>query len=106
MVSVSYTHLDVYKRQHKSNVYFTATAQEETGLRGAKTSSYKIAPDIGIVLDVGFGKTPDMPSDSAQLGKGPIVAYGGRLNTKLTKKFVEICKKYNYPCLLYTSRCV
>ncbi|MFA6782878.1 MAG: M42 family metallopeptidase [Sedimentibacter sp.] len=88
---------ELKKISHKSNVYFTATAQEETGLRGAKTSSYKIAPDIGIVLDVGFGKTPDMPADSPQLGKGPIVAYGGRLNTKLTKKFVEICKKYNYP---------
>jgi endoglucanase len=88
---------ELKKISHKSNVYFTATAQEETGLRGAKTSSYKIAPDIGIVLDVGFGKTPDMPSDSPELGKGPIVAYGGRLNPKLIKKFVETCKKYNYP---------
>ena len=88
---------ELSKISHKSNVYFTATAQEETGIRGAKTSSYKIAPDIGIILDVGFGKTPDMPSDSADLGKGPIVAYGGRLNAKLTKKFVETCKKYNYP---------
>ncbi len=88
---------ELKKISHKSNVYFTATAQEETGLRGAKTSSYKIAPDIGIVLDVGFGKTPDMPSDSPELGKGPIVAYGGRFNPKLIKKFVETCKKYNYP---------
>ncbi|NLK64822.1 MAG: M42 family metallopeptidase [Tissierellia bacterium] len=88
---------ELKKISHKSNVYFTATAQEETGIRGAKTSSYKIAPDIGIVLDVGFGKTPDMPSDSPELGKGPIVAYGGRLNSKLTKKFVDVCKKYNYP---------
>jgi endoglucanase len=88
---------ELKKISHKSNVYFTATAQEETGIRGAKTSSYKIAPDIGIVLDVGFGKTPDMPSDSPELGKGPIVAYGGRLNSKLTKKFFDVCKKYNYP---------
>ena len=88
---------ELKKISHKSNVYFTATIQEETGMRGAKTSSYKISPDIGIVLDVGFGMTPDMPPDTAHLGKGPVVAYGGRLNAKLTKKFVEVCKKYNYP---------
>ena len=88
---------ELSKISHKSNVYFTATAQEETGMRGATTSSYKIAPDIGIVLDVGFGKTPDMPPDAPELGKGPIVAYGGRMNAKLTKKFVETCKKYDYP---------
>jgi putative aminopeptidase FrvX len=88
---------ELNKISHKSNVYFTATAQEETGTRGAKTSSYKINPDIGIVLDVGFGKTPDMPSDSPELGKGPILAYGGRLNPKLTRKFAQVCKKYNYP---------
>ncbi|MDW5300099.1 MAG: M42 family metallopeptidase [Sedimentibacter sp.] len=88
---------ELKKISHKSNVYYVATAQEETGCRGATTSSYKINPDIGIVLDVGFGMTPDMPSETPHLGKGPVVAYGGRLNQKLTKKFVETCKKYNYP---------
>ncbi len=88
---------ELTKISHKSNVYFTATAQEETGMRGAKTSSYKINPDIAIVLDVGHGMTPGMPSDTPHLGKGPVVAYGGRLNAKLTKKFVDVCKEYNYP---------
>lgn len=87
---------ELKKISHKSNIYYTATVQEETGMGGAKTSSYKIAPDIGIVLDVGFGMTPEMPADAAHLGKGPVVAYGGRLNSKLTKKFVEVCKNYNY----------
>ena len=88
---------ELKKISHKSNIYYTATAQEETGGRGSTTSSYKINPDIGIVLDVGFGMTPDMPPETADLGKGPVVAYGGRLNQKLTKKFVKTCKKYNYP---------
>lgn len=88
---------ELKKIAHKSNVYYVATAQEETGCRGATTASYKINPDIGIVLDVGFGMTPDMPSETPHLGKGPVVAYGGRLNQKLTKKFVETCKLYNYP---------
>ena len=32
--------------------YAVATAQEEVGLRGAGTSAYKIAPDVGIALDI------------------------------------------------------
>ncbi|WP_326909062.1 M42 family metallopeptidase [Sedimentibacter sp. MB31-C6] len=87
---------ELKKISHKSNIYYTASAQEETGCRGATTASYKINPDIGIVLDVGFGSTPDLPPETADLGKGPVVAYGGRLNSKLTKKFIEVCKKYNY----------
>lgn len=88
---------ELKKLSHKSSIYYAATAQEETGYRGSTTSSYKINPDIGIILDVGFGMTPDMPAETAHLGKGPVVAYGGRLNQKLTKKFVETCKTYNYP---------
>ncbi|MFA9422786.1 MAG: M20/M25/M40 family metallo-hydrolase [Sedimentibacter sp.] len=88
---------ELKKISHKSNIYYAATAQEETGTRGSATSSYKINPDIGIILDVGFGMTPDMPPETPHLGKGPVVAYGGRLNQKLTRKFIETCKKYNYP---------
>lgn len=87
---------ELNKISHKSNIYYTATVQEETGSRGAATSSYKINPDIGIVLDVDFGMTPEMPPETGELGKGCIVSIGGRLNTKLTKKFIEICKEYHY----------
>jgi tetrahedral aminopeptidase len=87
---------ELKKISHNSNIYYAATAQEETGCRGSATASYKINPDIGIVLDVGFGLTPDMPPETASLGKGPAVAIGGRFNPKLTKKFIEVCKQYNY----------
>lgn len=87
---------ELRKISHKSNVYYAATSQEETGCRGSKTSAYKINPDIGIILDVGFGSSPDMPPETPSLGKGPVVAIGGRLNHKLTKKFISICKEYNY----------
>lgn len=88
---------ELKKLSHKSSIYYAATAQEETGYRGSTAASYKVNPDIGIILDVGFGMTPDMPAETAHLGKGPVVAYGGRLNHKLTKKFVEVCKLYNFP---------
>lgn len=87
---------ELKKLSHKSNIYYAATAQEETGYRGSTAASYKIAPDIGIVLDVGFGMAPGMPPETAYLGDGPVVAFGGRLNPKLTKKFAEVCRAYNY----------
>ncbi len=88
---------ELKKLSHKSNIYYAATAQEETGCRGAVTASYKVNPDIGIILDVDFGMAPGMPPETCELSKGPIVSFGGRLNAKLTKKFIEVCKEYNYP---------
>jgi putative aminopeptidase FrvX len=59
---------------HPNVVYGVGTIQEEVGLRGARTSANKIAPDIGFGVDVGIaGDTPgisDKDADS-KLGKGP-----------------------------------
>lgn len=95
--------MELKKITHKSHIYYTATAQEETGLRGAKTSSYKIDPDIAIVLDVSFGKTPGLPENMASIGKGPLICIGSRMNQKLTKKFMEVCKEYNYKIQIEVS---
>lgn len=64
---------------HPNVVYGVGTIQEEVGLRGAKTSTNKIEPDIGFAVDVGIaGDTPgisDKDADS-KLGEGPqIVLY-------------------------------
>lgn len=81
---------------HKSNIYFTATAQEEVGLRGARTSSYKINPDFAIVIDVGMGLSANMNSANiAELGHGPGIVMGSNTHPKLTQKMMEIAKKYD-----------
>ena len=57
-------------------VYAVATVQEEVGLRGAHTSSYRIEPDIGINIESGVaGDFPGMTQDESQesLGKGPAI---------------------------------
>jgi endoglucanase len=60
-------------QKHPNIVYAVATVQEEVGLRGAKTSSSKIRPDVGIALDVGIAHdTPGTEGDE-KLGGGPLV---------------------------------
>jgi len=39
-------------RSHTADIYFVGTVQEEVGLRGARTSAFQIAPEIGVALDV------------------------------------------------------
>ncbi|WP_110927174.1 M42 family metallopeptidase [Bacillus massiliglaciei] len=64
---------------HPNVVYGIGAVQEEVGLRGAKTSTFQIKPDIGFAVDVGIaGDTPGVTSKEAlsKMGEGPqIVLY-------------------------------
>ncbi|MFN3346554.1 MAG: M42 family metallopeptidase [Candidatus Bipolaricaulaceae bacterium] len=58
---------------HRADIYFVGTVQEEVGLRGARTSAFQIAPEIGVALDVTLAC--DMPGvqpheQVTKLGKG------------------------------------
>jgi endoglucanase len=56
-----------------NDIIFVFSAQEEVGIRGVKTATYEIEPDIGIVVDV-TESSADLPegelSGSCVLGKG------------------------------------
>ncbi|KMY51183.1 M42 family metallopeptidase [Peribacillus loiseleuriae] len=75
--------IDVLKQlkdsEHPNIVYGIGAVQEEVGLRGAKTSTFKIQPDIGFAVDVGIaGDTPGVTAKEAlsKMGEGPqIVLY-------------------------------
>lgn len=61
-------------KDSKNDLYFVFTAQEEVGIRGAKTSAYTVMPDFGIVVDV--TDTGDMPDDNksdVKLGGGAAI---------------------------------
>ncbi|WP_367306552.1 M42 family metallopeptidase [Alicyclobacillus acidocaldarius] len=63
---------------HPNVVFAGATAQEEVGLRGAKTLVHLVDPDIAISIDVGVaGDTPGIESGERQhlgdAGKGPLL---------------------------------
>ncbi|MFC4403714.1 M42 family metallopeptidase [Gracilibacillus xinjiangensis] len=75
--------IEVLKRlkgeKHPNIVYGVATAQEEVGLRGAKTATNTVQPDIGFAVDVGIaGDTPGISAKEAdsKIGEGPqIILY-------------------------------
>lgn len=56
------------------DVYFVFSVQEEVGLRGARTSAFGLAPDVGIALDVTVAAdTPEAPKMAMKLGAGPCI---------------------------------
>ena len=72
-----YVMIEVLKRvKTNATVYGVGTVQEEVGLKGAKTSSYKLNPDMAIALDVTLsGDHPGIKPDEApvKIGKGPAI---------------------------------
>lgn len=62
------------KREHHNVLFAGSDVQEEVGLRGARTSTHLVNPDVAFALDTGTaGDTPGMTPKEADsvLGKGP-----------------------------------
>lgn len=59
------------KEPHKANYVAVGTVQEEVGLRGAKTASYHVHPDIAFATDVTMSyDLPGSPNNPTKLGAG------------------------------------
>ncbi|HIP16824.1 MAG TPA: M42 family peptidase [Methanothermococcus okinawensis] len=87
-------------------VYLVGTVQEEVGLKGARTSAFKINPDVAIALDVTIcGDHPGIKMEDApvELGKGPvacIVDGSGRgliTHRKVLNMIEGVSEEYNIP---------
>ncbi len=80
------------------DIYLVFTSQEEVGVRGAKTISYSIEPDVGIALDVTVASdTPEADfASSAAIGKGTAIKIMDRgiiVPKKLVDHLITICEK-------------
>lgn len=56
-----------------AEIYAVVSVQEEVGIRGARTSSFEIEPDIGVALDITVAADlpgADRSQDPCSLGKG------------------------------------
>jgi putative aminopeptidase FrvX len=90
------------RRTLKISVIGVATVQEEIGLRGAITSAYRVHPDAGIAIDVGFAS--DHPETDAKkmgevkLGGGPNLHRGANINPILEAELARTAKRLKMPC--------
>ncbi|MGD8998164.1 MAG: M42 family metallopeptidase [Anaerolineae bacterium] len=84
--------------EHAWDVFAVATAQEETGLKGALASAYGVAPDVAIALDVTFGQQPGVDkTGTLPLGEGPSIALGPNFHPKLVQRLKEVAEDREIP---------
>ncbi len=80
-----------------ANLILVGTTQEEVGLRGARTSSFKWTPDVGFAIDVTFCyHTPGMKESETKLGSGPALTLFDSYtiaNKNLINKVKEVAKE-------------
>ncbi len=88
----------------KPTVYFVGTVQEEVGLKGAKTSAFKIYPDAAVVLETAVaGDVPGVKESELSLGGGPaltIVDASGRgliAHPKVRRLLIEVAEREDIP---------
>ena len=86
----------------EAQVYVVATTQEEVGLKGARTSAFKVDPDYAIAIDTNVsGDTPQITEreSSLKLGSGvaiTIIEASGRgliVNEKMKNLLIDTAKK-------------
>jgi len=83
---------------HAWDVFAVATVQEETGLKGAITAAYGVAPDLAVALDVTFGKHPGVPEvDAFPLGEGPTIGIGPNFHPGLVTRLKEVAEAHEIP---------
>lgn len=84
--------------RHSWDIYAAATVQEEIGLRGATTSTFGVAPDLGIALDVTFAVQPGANSDETLAwDKGPAIGLGPNIHPQVHAGLVEMAKRHEIP---------
>jgi len=95
-------------KKHDNILYSVGTVQEEVGLRGAKTSSYKIQPDIGIALDTTIAYDFPGGNKNTVLGKGVGIMFkdSSMIGHKGLRDFVvDVCESEKIPYqLTYLER--
>jgi putative aminopeptidase FrvX len=84
-----------------ADVYALAATQEEIGFRGAKTASYRLSPDVVIVLDVTHAT--DHPSADKQgsgdvkVNGGPTIGRGSVAHPLVAEMLIQVAEDLDIP---------
>jgi putative aminopeptidase FrvX len=84
-----------------NTLYSVGSVQEEVGLRGAKTATYRVKPDVAIAIDVSMSyDVPGSSKGESKLGKGVALSLMDSsviANRGLFKMLRDICIEKNIP---------
>ncbi len=86
--------------RHACDIYAVATSQEEAGLGflGAVTSTFRIRPDMAVVLDVTHADMPLAPEHKTfALDKGPVIAVGPNIHPAVAERLVAVARRLEVP---------
>jgi endoglucanase len=87
-------------RDTQVEIYAVASVQEEVGLRGARTSTYDVEPDIGVALDITLaGDLPgaDPAAQVSALGAGAAICVmdaSAISDPRLVRRFKELAEQH------------
>ena len=87
-----------------SSIVAVSTIQEENGLYGATMASYRVKPDLALIIDVTHAT--DIPPCSAtkhgsvKLGRGPVISLGSANHPVLCERLIELAAKEGIPVQL------
>ncbi len=88
-------------RPFPAAVYSVSTVQEEIGLRGARTASFGINPQVGLAIDVCH--STDYPDSDKRkvgdirLGQGPVISRGANINPRVFDLLVRAAREEQIP---------
>jgi len=101
-VWVVMTALQLVAQGHpQAAVFAVSTVQEEIGLRGAQTSAYSVAPQLGIAVDVTHAT--DCPTidenqhGKVKLGAGPVLYRGPNVNPVVFERLTSLAQQHDIP---------
>lgn len=84
-----------------NTLYSVGSVQEEVGLRGARTATHKVKPDVAIAIDVSLSHdVPGIAKGDSKLGKGVALSLMDSsviANRGLFRVLRDICKEKNIP---------
>ncbi len=84
--------------KHAWDVYVVTNVQEEVGLRGAQTSTFQVAPDVAIAVDVSHADQPNTTEVNAvPLGSGMGIASGPSIHPLVHQRMVEVAEANGIP---------
>jgi len=88
-------------RRSKATISAVATVQEEIGLRGAVTSTYRLDPLIGIAVDLTFAsdypQADERQLGNIELGKGPVISIGANISPLIYDLLIKTAKAMKIP---------